>query len=165
MQYLLRSKRQLWNRLLHSRANGAGSAILTNSPLHCSISTPAAAASNTSGPSGKSTPARPMISRQEQSLAGFSFDNDPWPYKAANSRRMPGETEMHNGEIVLAGRLRMLDPFEFPARSILGPYGSATGDRFDPGVQRDDGLVVIWDIALSRRRCSRESPCTTNTHG
>jgi hypothetical protein len=62
MQYLLRSKRQLWNRLLHSRANGAGSATLTNSPLHCSISTPAAAASNTSGPSGKSTPAPPMIS-------------------------------------------------------------------------------------------------------
>jgi hypothetical protein len=48
-----------------------------------------------------------MISRQEQSLAGFSFDNDPWPYTAENSRRMPGETEMHNGEIVLAGRLRM----------------------------------------------------------
>jgi len=44
----------------------------------------------------------------------------------------------HNGEIVLAGRLRMLDPFEFPAGSVLGPYRS-TGDWFEPGVQRDGG--------------------------
>jgi hypothetical protein len=37
----------------------------------------------------------------------------------------------------LAGRLRMLDPSEFPTGSVLGPYRS-TGGWFDPGLRRDE---------------------------
>jgi hypothetical protein len=54
--------------------------------------------------------------------------------------------------------------WQFPAGSMLGLYRS-TGDWFEPGVRRDRGLVVIWGNVLLRGRCSRESPCTTNTHG
>jgi hypothetical protein len=56
MHHLLSPKRQLWNRLLQSRdirsASRTGSAILPNGPGHSSIHALAAAASNTSGPSG-----------------------------------------------------------------------------------------------------------------
>jgi hypothetical protein len=41
----------------------------------------------------------------------------------------------------------MLDPSEFPAGSVLGPYRS-TGDWFEPGVLRDGDLMVIGEDPL-----------------